>query len=315
MLGRLKSRRAAPAPVLTDVERRHQRFLELRADAPADVWLQRSAPAADGLLPEHTPSQLDAELVRREVATAGAVLVRGLLPPAQVTVLRDRAELVLQGLERVGPGGDSGDDWYRPFAGGSETPELPLSRQIATLSNYGALLVDSPRFAGEYLSVLRESGMVDLVSGYLGAPAMLSAEKSVVRRVPAQTGTNWHQDGAFLGQDVRALNVWVALSDCGADAPGLDLVAARPDHILPVGTGDALFDWSIGQEAVDEWRGALPIVHPDIRAGDAVLFDHMLVHRTGVLPGMTKTRYALESWFFTPWHFPAGYTGIAAGDG
>lgn len=311
MLGR-RTRQRDTAPARSDLEDRQQRFLDLRDAPPSEVWQQRSRPAT-GVLPEIRPAALRASLLREAIATSGAVLVRGLFEPDAVRQLRNGAELVLQGLVQAGPGGDSGDGWYRPFRGVGPTPELPLSRQIATLSDYGALLVDSPNFTDVYLPQLRSRGLTDVVAEYLGAPAMLSAEKSVVRRVPAATGTNWHQDGAFLGQEVSALNLWVALSDCGTDAPGLDLVAARPDHILPTGSDGADFDWSIGQGAVDRWREELPLLHPEIRAGDAMFFDHMLVHRTGVRPGMTKTRYALESWFFTPWHFPAGYTGIAAG--
>ena len=30
----------------------------------------------------------------------------------------------------------------------------------------------------------------------------------------------------------------------------------------------------------------------------------MTLHRTGVSPGMTRTRYAIESWFFAPSTYP-----------
>jgi len=29
-----------------------------------------------------------------------------------------------------------------------------------------------------------------------------------------------------------------------------------------------------------------------------------------VKPGMTEDRYAIETWFFAPSHFPAGYHGL-----
>jgi hypothetical protein len=32
--------------------------------------------------------------------------------------------------------------------------------------------------------------------------------------------------------------------------------------------------------------------------GDALLFDHMTLHRTDMDPAMTQTRYAVEMWFF-----------------
>ncbi len=68
-------------------------------------------------------------------------------------------------------------------------------------------------------------------------------------------GISWHQDGAFLG-GVRALNVWLSLSHCGDDAPGLDIVPKRIDRVVPTGTEGAAFDWSVSQAVVDEAAGA-----------------------------------------------------------
>ena len=36
-----------------------------------------------------------------------------------------------------------------------------------------------------------------------GERPALSANKATLRRVPVKTSTDWHQDGAFLGQDIR----------------------------------------------------------------------------------------------------------------
>ncbi|NND67363.1 MAG: hypothetical protein HKN19_07240, partial [Halioglobus sp.] len=38
--------------------------------------------------------------------------------------------------------------------------------------------------------------------------------------------------------------------------------------------------------------------------GDALLFDEMALHRTGVDASMTKNRYAMEMWFFAASMFP-----------
>ena len=62
-----------------------------------------------------------------------------------------------------------------------------------------------------------------------GERPALSANKCTLRRVPVDTNTNWHQDGAFLGADVRTVNLWLALSDCGDDSPGLEIVPRRLD--------------------------------------------------------------------------------------
>jgi hypothetical protein len=99
------------------------------------------------------------------------------------------------------------------------------------------------------------------------------------------------------------LNVWLSLSHCGEDSPSLDIVGRRVTDILETGTEGADLDWSIGQPVVDRAaQGA--IVRPVFRPGDALLFDELLVHRTGTNPSMTGTRTAIESWFFAPSAFP-----------
>ena len=49
----------------------------------------------------------------------------------------------------------------------------------------------------------------------------------------------WHQDGAFMG-DVRALNLWLSLSRCGDESPGLDIVPRRLDQMVATTTDEAL---------------------------------------------------------------------------
>jgi ectoine hydroxylase-related dioxygenase (phytanoyl-CoA dioxygenase family) len=121
--------------------------------------------------------------------------------------------------------------------------------------------------------------------------------------VPVDTGTDWHQDGAFLGDDIRTVNVWLTLTDCGEDAPGLDVVAKRLPGVLETGTKGAQFDWSVGPDLVAE-VAPNDVVRPPFRAGDALLFDQRNLHRTGVSPGMVRERYAVETWFFAPSSYP-----------
>ena len=107
----------------------------------------------------------------------------------------------------------------------------------------------------ELLEVVDATGIGALVEDYFGERPALSANKCTLRRVPVDTSTNWHQDGAFLGRHVTTLNLWLALSHCGTDAPGLDIVPRRFDHILPTGTEGALFDWSVSPALVEEAAG------------------------------------------------------------
>ena len=146
-------------------------------------------------------------------------------------------------------------------------------------------------------------GLVQVVGPHFGEPAVLSVRKWVLRCVEPDNGaeSGWHQDGRFLGDEsIRTVNLWIALSDCGdgADAPGIEIVAANDREIYPTGTHGAVFDWIVGQELVDELGQTRPVVCPRFAAGDAIFFDHYNLHRTGFGLSHSENRYAVESWFF-----------------
>jgi hypothetical protein len=154
------------------------------------------------------------------------------------------------------------------------------------------------------IDVLEEAGLRPVLTQYLGERPVLSAKKTTLRRVPTDSGSDWHQDGAFLGRDVRSVNVWLALSHCGIDAPGLDVVARRLD-LVETGTEGAIFDWSVGRPVVERAAGPNGIVRPVFRPGDALLFDDRNLHATACSSEMTGARYALEAWFFAPSKYPS----------
>ena len=152
----------------------------------------------------------------------------------------------------------------------------------------GIPAADSPKLLNEIFDTYEAIGLRDVVTGYLGERPVLSANKCTLRRVPLTSSTDWHQDGAFLGRGIRALNVWVALTDCGVDAPGMDLVPRRFDRLAETGTGGAIFDWAVGPAVVEQLATEWPIVRPEFRAGDALLFDDLFLHRTAIEPTMTR---------------------------
>ena len=96
------------------------------------------------------------------------------------------------------------------------------------------------------------------------------------RRSPDVAGA-WHQDGAFMG-DVRALNVWLSLSHCGDEAPGLDLVPAgstsssRPAATRSCSTTRSRSRWPRRRP------GESAIVRPIFEPGDVLLFDDLFLH-------------------------------------
>jgi hypothetical protein len=189
--------------------------------------------------------------------------------------------------------------------------KLIMRSEREWVNSTGAVLaVESPRGMFQFLETVYELGLDRLVAEFFGERPALSAEKTTLRRVvPEADAGGWHQDGQFLGADIRSLNIWWALSDCGSDAPGLELLPARLNQILPTGTDGAQMDWCVSPKFVD---GTFPgaCIRPEFKAGDALIFDHFLLHRTSRDLTMTRPRYAIESWFFAPSAYPEGQTGL-----
>lgn len=282
---------------------RFERWPAPRAEDAADPG---SAPGRDPVaIPVLDREGLDGDAVRGAIGRRGAAHVPGLLDAGHVHDFVEGIDHVLALRE------GNRDTPYRThsswFAG------LPLDREAAqTLGRPwiagagGVLACDSPRLLELLFATYEDVGLRDVIEDYLGERPVLSANKCTLRRVPTTANTDWHQDGAFLGTGVRALNVWVALTDCGIDAPGLDLVPRRFEQVQETGTGGAIFDWAVGPDVVTDLVVDAPVVRPTFRAGDALLFDDLFLHRTAVEPGMTRPRYALESWFFAATDYPDG---------
>ncbi len=90
----------------------------------------------------------------------------------------------------------------------------------------GVLGVDSPLLNFEMTEMLAAARMPELVTAYLGEPALTTAHKTTLRKAEPSIPGGWHQDGRFMGP-VRSLNLWLSLSRCGDVAPGLDIVPRR----------------------------------------------------------------------------------------
>jgi hypothetical protein len=193
-------------------------------------------------------------------------------------------------------------DWYTAFI-----PEPgPVHATRPWLREGGGLFTaDSPQVADEWFGIVNGCGLRDAVAGALGESPITSLDKCALRRIDVGDGIEWHQDGAFLGPENGALNVWTTLTDC-ADSPGLELVSRRFDEVVETGTGGAGYDWSTGPDVVERLARTAPVVRPAFAAGDALIFDGLLLHRTAqVVPARARTRYAIENWFFGPSRFPA----------
>jgi hypothetical protein len=245
-------------------------------------------------VPELRPDQLTATSLHSAVQHHGSVIVRGLLTSGQVAPLVadiDRALAAHDARIDDQPAADIAH-WYEPFTYDDVSP------RAGKRSRGSLMTVESPPALFDVLEMFESTGLRRLAHDYFGEPPALLARKGTLRRVSPGTFAGWHQDGAFMGEGIRSLNVWIALTDCGVDAPGLELIGRRVDRLLPTGNG-AFAEWGIrAPDAVA--CGGDDIVCPTFAAGDAMMFDHFLVHHTAFAPGMTRDRHALETWLLAP---------------
>jgi hypothetical protein len=263
-------------------------------------------PVGPSGLPETTTGALTGGSLRSAIAGHGALVVRNALTAEQAAWWASAIDRSLDAREATREADPTTrSSWWQPLAVGPEL-ENGLARKWIRVGG-GTLLADSPRLLAALLDLYTDLGLRTVIGEYLGGRPILSANKCTLRRVALDATGGWHQDGAFLGQHVRALNVWVALTPCGVDAPGLALVPRRFDEIVETGTGGSYFDWAVGPEVVTEVAGDAGVVRPVFAAGDMVLFDEYFLHCTYVEPSMTAPRHAIESWCFAPTAYPEGH--------
>jgi len=272
-------------------------------EPPASLSYEQGMPAC--ALGEITP-----EIIRAAFASSGCLYVPNALDAKTTDILRDAVEEAQNACRAEQPD----PQWC-------SHPKLPTPRDVFNVasartfahSSGGCLAADSPRAMFLILDMFERSGVTALARKYLGEDPVLSASKFMLWRVSAGEEAGWHQDGRFLGEgmDIASLNVWTALTDCGESAPGMELVLDYPDHYI-MAASDSAFDWAVSNSQVDEMRKRVPVVIPRFRAGDMLMFDQWLLHRTSRRPDMPDTRYAIESWFFAPSVFPVGRTALRA---
>lgn len=129
----------------------------------------------------------------------------------------------------------------------------------------------------------------DVFTEMLGQWVCSPDESPVFYSRAGTTPTHWHQDACV--NRYRTAIVWVALSDCGVDSPGLKLVLRHPGRPL---------DLFLDEHAAEEPKEAFirsqswPVYRPIFAAGDALFFDHLSIHGTHVPPGADKSRVSFK---------------------
>ena len=261
-----------------------------------------------GQLPEFTPSQLTPGLARAAILRDGCLLVRGLIPREAAIDFAGQIDRAFTERERHDAGQPHEARFYSEFA-----PDPRSGGEMArpwVKQGGGVLFPDAPTPALHLLELLHAAGVPALVEGYLGEPALIACQKTTLRKAEPSVPGAWHQDGKFMGP-VRALNLWLSLSRCGDEAPGLDIIPKRIDHLVTVNTEEAMLDYMVSQKRAEEAAGEAGIIRPIFEPGDALFFDELFLHKTGSDPAMPKPRFAVESWFFGASGFAQEYSPLA----
>lgn len=261
-----------------------------------------------GGLPELARDQLTPGLLRAGILRDGCVLVRGLVAREAALRFAECIDRSFAQRDRHDTGEPFDSAYYSEF-----DPQGGLGEELARpwiKQGGGVLAADAPMPSFQMLELFLAAGMPQLARDYLGEPVMITAQKTTLRKAEPSVPGAWHQDGRFLGP-VRALNLWLPLSRCGDEAPGLDIVPRRIEYLVTTQTEEAMLDYMISQQRAEEAAGETPIIRPIFEPGDALLFDELFLHKTGSDPSMPRPRYAIENWFFSASAFPSEYAPIA----
>jgi hypothetical protein len=314
LLERLDHDRGDPDAEIRLVGLRHRAFSELDRTSGCPEWpptYPDRFPSDAPDIPELEADQLTADLLGSALVNHGSLVVRGLVQGPAVPRLIEGIERVFEARDASGDGSVAAEGvspWYVPFVPDPSYTDKALSREWVREGG-GVWTADSPRMTADVLDLFRAAGLDRVIGEYLGERPAISLRKWVLRRVPPDLGhADWHQDGAFLGPDVRSVNVWLALTPCGEGtaASGLEVVPRRIG-LQETGTDGAFFTWSVGQGLVDRLVGeaGTTVACPTFEPGDALLFDDRMLHRTAIGESLTRDRHAIESWFFAPSTYPA----------
>ena len=281
------------------VRLRHTAFAQLDRSRPPSWPPPEDRPGTQGPA-RVTAAELTPSVLRTEILRHGCVWVPGLVPPARVARLVETIDRAFEAHDACARGGGL-SEFFDPL---EVIPNGEAMRGWIRDAQ-GVLAADSPRGLFEFLETVYDLRLHELLHGFFGDRPVLSAEKCTLRRVDnSPQYPSWHQDGAFMGKGLRTVNIWFALSRCGRDAPGLDVIPVRLNQLLPTGGEGAIFDWSVSDQTIARELPGISIWRPEFEAGDALLFDDLCLHRTAVDSSMTQVRYAIESWFFSSSAYP-----------
>ena len=305
---------------IADLNRTNQRLADYVGREPMqtlraiDVEAPQATFTGTDKVPEVNATAFEINHLRSAMASHGCLIIRGLFNSTTMTDFCRVIDFAMEATEGQ-PKQDKHaahipDIFLNPpseLASLVPRPGLNFARAFHREGG-SAMCVESASISEHLLELYESVGIKKIVADYLGEAPCLSALKWVLRRPAFPINRDgWHQDGAFMGEGINSLNMWIAANHCGGEsgAPGMDLLPQRLTEILSEGEGEAIFDWSVSDHAMKTSQSNNTIIAPVFEAGDALFFDHFLLHRTQYGNDFIRPRYAIETWFFGEKNFPS----------
>jgi hypothetical protein len=246
-------------------------------DPPEDLF-----PGTVGV-PEVARAGLTADHLASGLRHHGALVVRGMIDREDVERLRGLID---------------GRDW--------SVPQCPTGTDGEPCPGSAPMKCSAASLQG-LVEAYQNAGIDRVLAAYLGEDPVLLSERLLIDRQVLKTGLPWHQDGAFFGSNVGAVNSFLALDPCGVDATGLTVATRRFEEVVGVAPGERAqlaYGNAFKHEDILRLAGPERVITPALEPGDAILLDEMTMHRTAAPPANAQPRAWAITWFFAPSRFP-----------
>lgn len=221
----------------------------------------------------------------------GCLLLRKIVPVSLLQPFWQRAQQGYQQADRLQQEGRLPNDFYQSLFrfGHIAPPGLPSSLGSPLPLNRLVLF----------------SALKTVLVAILG-PEVALLQYSTLRRqspVGGNPPVPFHQDAMFLGNRRKALNLWMPLTPCGENHPGLEVIS-HPVEVLwesdwvqqeKTPTLQAGYDaLAIAPERLEAAFAPDDFWHPVMQPGDVLVFSNLTLHRTFLHPAMNQPRISLE---------------------
>jgi hypothetical protein len=278
---------------------------------------RKSDEAREDLVFRHSPSP-EIDRLRRTIYESGCVVVRGLIPKADIDLFADLAERSYDSCRQLLRILEISDDEPLEALSDARLRSFVSDIRIGQITSHYFSTVNAGHSMFDLLigDAKRKAFVVSLLGGEWGPGA------AIIRRVspvPEQQSKSWqapivmHCDGPHLSRHTYSLNFWVSTVDCPGEVPGLQLV---PGPFLPMQKA-VKHDWETNtidqdlelemQKLYSSRQDGRPRFVPQLERGDVLIFHNWIVHGSYVTPAMTRPRTSFELRFNAPTrqHFEA----------